>query len=44
MAILIHMMAQLFVYKCGKCGLVQQYDRLQGNLKCPKCGWTMQKQ
>jgi len=42
----IHMMAQMFVFKCPKCGYIEQYSGQpqKGIPKCPKCGLTMQKQ
>lgn len=33
-------MAAVYTYKCPKCGLIQQYDRI-GAYKCPKDGFFM---
>ena len=33
-------MAAVYTYKCVKCGLIQQYDRI-GSYKCPRDGSVM---
>jgi predicted RNA-binding Zn-ribbon protein involved in translation (DUF1610 family) len=31
----------IYTYKCGNCGLIQQFSSPQSSFKCPKDGGTM---
>lgn len=34
---------QIYTYRCPKCGLIQQYDKVVFTPKCPADGWRMER-
>ena len=34
---------QIYTYRCPKCGLVQQYDKVVFTPSCPADGWRMER-